>query len=280
MGRAAGSPQAQSVTQQNPQAAQQILQQAQQQIQQGWEAMAKLKAEPTIDQVLKLLKDQKTKAFVLDIETDSTIIPNEMAEKQGRTEFIGVLSQLLPQLAQMITADPMTADFCGEVLKFATAPFRAGRSMDGSINDLVEQMKQKAGQQQPDDAATMQNKTAVQIEQMKIQAQQQTDSAKLQLEQQKLQMQDRHKQQDLQVQQTINNAKVQAQLAETQSDAREQTMKMAESQQAAHASMMKSQADVALAQQKGDLAIQAHQLKMRESAQRSAAQQFKPPPVP
>ncbi len=65
---------------------------------------------------------------MLDIETDSTILIDENAEKQRRTEFVGVLSQLLPQLAQMIAREPKTAEFCGEVLKFSTAPFRAGRS--------------------------------------------------------------------------------------------------------------------------------------------------------
>ena len=52
---------------------------------------------------------------------------DENAEKQRRTEFVGVLAPMLPQLSQMIAAEPKTAEFCGEILKFATAPFRAGR---------------------------------------------------------------------------------------------------------------------------------------------------------
>ena len=43
---------------------------------------------------------------MLDIETDSTIMIDENAEKQRRAEFIGVLGALLPQLAQMIAAEP------------------------------------------------------------------------------------------------------------------------------------------------------------------------------
>ncbi len=60
----------------------------------------------------------------------------------------------------MITAEPKTAEFCGELLKFATAPFRAGRSLDGAIDELVEQMKAKAEQPQGDDPATAQSKIA------------------------------------------------------------------------------------------------------------------------
>ena len=44
---------------------------------------------------------------MLDIETDSTIMADENAEKQRRTEFIGVLGQLLPQLS---TDDPGRAE--------------------------------------------------------------------------------------------------------------------------------------------------------------------------
>ena len=62
-----------------------------------------------------------------------------------------MLGELLPQLAPMIAAEPKTAQFCGEVLKFATAPFRAGRALDGAIDELVEQMKAKADQPPGDD---------------------------------------------------------------------------------------------------------------------------------
>ena len=51
--------------------------------------LQKIQEEPTIEQVLQFLKDNRAKSFVLDIETDSTIMADENAEKQRRTEFIG-----------------------------------------------------------------------------------------------------------------------------------------------------------------------------------------------
>ena len=134
--------------------------------------------EPTIEQVLLFLKDNKAKAFVLDIETDSTIQADEQAEKQSRIEFIGGLSQLLPQLAQMIQMDPETATFAGELLKFSVAPFRAGRALDGSIDELIELMKKKGEGPRPDDPVTAKGKIDLQIEQLK----QQTEDKKLQQE--------------------------------------------------------------------------------------------------
>ncbi|HTD28888.1 MAG TPA: hypothetical protein VK660_05820, partial [Xanthomonadaceae bacterium] len=86
------NPQLQQMAQQNPQQMQQVQQMGQQLIQQGQQAIAKIMAQPTLDQVLKLIKDSRMKSFVLDIETDSTIVPNEQAEKQQRSEFVGMLA--------------------------------------------------------------------------------------------------------------------------------------------------------------------------------------------
>ena len=57
--------------------------------------------------------------------------------------FMQVLGALLPQLSTMIQGEPKTAEFCGELLKFATAPYRAGRSLDGAIDKMIEQFKAK-----------------------------------------------------------------------------------------------------------------------------------------
>src|SRR4051812_29324107 len=39
-------------------------------------------------QILALLRDEKTRGFRIEIETDSTIEPDESAEKQIRVEFL------------------------------------------------------------------------------------------------------------------------------------------------------------------------------------------------
>ncbi|MGR6783125.1 hypothetical protein ACU6QH_00365, partial [Aeromonas veronii] len=82
-----------------PDQAKQIMEQAQQQVQQLQQQIAEIKSQVTIDQVMKLLRDERIRPFVLDIETDSTIQANEDAEKQRRTEFVGALSTVIAQLA-------------------------------------------------------------------------------------------------------------------------------------------------------------------------------------
>ena len=111
--------------------------QMQQQMQVGMAEIDKIKQQPNIEQVLKFLGDNRAKAFTLDIETDSTIVADEQAEKAARTEFVGMLGQLPPQLSQMVATAPYMVNVAGEILKFSTGVFRAGRSLDGAIDEMV-----------------------------------------------------------------------------------------------------------------------------------------------
>jgi hypothetical protein len=213
------------------------------------------------------------KSFVLDIETDSTIVADEQAEKQGRTEFMGMLAQLLPQLAQMMSAEPRTAKVCGELLKFSVAPFRAGRALDGAIDDLSALMEEKAGEPQGDDPTTAQNKTAIQIEQMKLQAQKESDAAKMKVEQDKMAMQDQHKQQELQAQKDIKAMELSAKQGDNAAKEQVQAQKLQENRESHQADMVKSDMDMRMAQQKNDLAIQQHSMRADDMRQKQVERQ-------
>jgi hypothetical protein len=230
------------------------------------------------------LKDNRMKSFVLDIETDSTVIPNEQAEKQQRTEFLGVLSQLLPQLAQMISSEPKTAEFCGEVLKFAVAPFRAGRSLDGAVDALVEQMKAKGDQPKGDDPATAQGKIMLQIEQMKDQTQKDKIKADSAIEATKLKQNDDHKKLELANQRSMKQMELNAKAGDAQGKAQLANQKAMESREEHQAHMIERDQDMQLTRQKGDLAIAAHNMKQNDMANRANERQMaalmKPPGRP
>lgn len=167
--QAARNPQLVEMAKQKPEMAQQAIQKAQAQIKD-------LQGQTTIEQVIQFLKDQRMRPFTLEIETDSTIQPDEDAAKQRTTEFLQALGGALGQLGPMIEARPEAAPFAGEVLKFAVAPFRAGRELDASIDDLVDQMKQAASQPKRDPEAD------------KAQAEMQMKQAELKLKMAEMQM--------------------------------------------------------------------------------------------
>ena len=279
------NPQFQQVAQANPQLPA-LLQRGQQMIQTGEKAIADIVGRPNFDQVMKFLRDNRARAFVLDIETDSTIVIDENTEKQRRGEFIGVLAQLLPQLAQMIMQEPQTAEFCGEVLKFATAPFRAGRSLEGAIDGLVEQMKQKASGPRPDDPATAAGKVQLQIEQMKLEAKTRTDQAELALKAQELQMKDAHARMELQAKASIERDKLAANEQDDAARANLTNMKAMGDRERHQADMIKKSADMQAARQKADIGVRTAQLKhqdiLNRAAERQSMAQFKmmQPPRP
>jgi len=256
------------------------MQQFQQMQQQGMQAMAKLREQPTIEQVLHFIKNQRIKSFVLDIETDSTIMADENAEKERRTEFVQMLGGLLTQLSAMIAAEPKTADFAGEIIKFATAPFRAGRQLDGAIDDLVNQMKAKADQpNKPDDPNTLNAKTAVQIETMKQERAKEADQASNKLKMAELEQRDNHKKMELLNQQAIERMRLNAKQGDQQVKAQVQNEKLIENREAHQAHMFEQEQEGNLKRWLASAKVAEVQAKaadrQAQSAERRAQQQFR-----
>ena len=268
-----------------PEAMQQLMSKGQEMLQEGQRSIEKIMAKPTFEQVMTFLRDNRAKAFVLDIETDSTVMIDEQTEKQRRAEFIGALSQILPQLAQMIAAEPQTAEFCGEILKFGVAPFRAGRSLDGAINDLAEMMKAKADQPKGDDPATAQNKAAIEIEKMKDSREKEKIKADAALKLEELKQKDQHKKWELEAQLAIESEKLKASAQDDAARSNEINLKNMANREKHQADMIKKQADVEAGRAKLDITRQQSAFKQQDmqakADERRAMQQFKmmqPPP--
>jgi hypothetical protein len=256
-----------------------MLAQAEAVVAEGHKALKKIIEHPTFDQVMELFRDSRTKAFTLDIETDSTIQLDENSEKQRRAEFVAVLAQLLPQLTQMIMVEPQTAGFCGEVLKFATAPYRAGRSLDGAIDDLVELMQTKAEAPKGPDPTTVQANTAKEIEAMKIAHAQQKDAQDAQLKQSEMQLRDKHEQMKIASNEKMKLADLRAKQGDGAEQAQQTNLKMMADREKHQADMIKKQADLQANAAKIDMQRQASQIKqqdmMAKQGERRAMQQFK-----
>ncbi|MEM9523590.1 MAG: hypothetical protein AAF982_06300 [Pseudomonadota bacterium] len=134
----------------------------------------------TIEQLDAFLKAQRLRPFLLEVESDSTIAPNEEAEKQSRIEFIAAMGGFIRQAGAMVAQQPETAPFAAEMMKFAAGGFRAGRELGGVIDDFAEQVKLKASRATQQQGPTPEQQTAQAGMRMQMQ--------KAQLELQKTQM--------------------------------------------------------------------------------------------
>lgn len=165
--KAKADPNMMAQAQQNPQAAQQMLQQAEQQAQGLKKQIDKLNDTPTIEKVMKLLRDQRIRPFVLDIETDSTIAPDENAQKQRATEFVTAVGGFMGQVIPMVQQVPQAAKLAAETLKYVASQFRAGRGLEQTIEEFADDMAAMAANPQ---ANPEQTKAAAEAEATKAKA--------------------------------------------------------------------------------------------------------------
>jgi hypothetical protein len=95
------------------------------------------------DQVIERLRADRIRSYSIDIETDSTIQPDEDAEKQRRTEFATMFAGFLKQAAELFQLGPIAAPLLpmvAEALKFVVRGFRAGRQLEDSIDRAMDQL--------------------------------------------------------------------------------------------------------------------------------------------
>lgn len=147
------------------------------------EAMEALK-EPAWEEVIALLRDEKLRGFVIDIETDSTIEADQLAQQQKAEQFLTAVTQYCTAWAQILPVAPFMAPLAGEMLMQAARLFKMGDNLETVIEEMTEQMEKMAEAPKPPDPQ-------MQAEQAKMQATQvkaQTDIAGAQIGQQTAQI--------------------------------------------------------------------------------------------
>lgn len=160
------SPQQQAY-QQQMQAYQQQIQQWQQQVQ-AIQAIvaANQQKQAQFDAAVALIKQDGVHGFRIDIEADSTIAPDEQAEKTSRTQFMQQFVPFMETLVPIAQGNPAMAKMAKEFALFTVRGWRVARSLEESIEngfDAISQMppnpkatgqdgKQPAGKQGADPA--------------------------------------------------------------------------------------------------------------------------------
>ena len=150
-----------------------------------------------IPQALMLLKDEPAKNFRIEVTTDSMIYQDEQQEKADRMEFLQAMGGFLQQAIPAAQATPELTPMLIEMLKFGVTAFKAGKGLEGLIDETADKFRQQAkqaeGQPKPPTPEMQKLQMQAQMEQQKMQAQSQAKQAEMQaqmqLEQQKMQMQ-------------------------------------------------------------------------------------------
>jgi len=159
----------------DPAQAQQMFEQAQQQTLAKYAPMlAEAEALVPIDEVEKLLHNERARSFTFEIESSSTILTDEMQEKESRTEFMAAFTAASQSLMGMASMGEAGAKMAGALMKFVLAPYRAGRELDGAIDEFIdaapEMAKAAQGEQGDNEGLVEAQKMLAEAEQKKAQA--------------------------------------------------------------------------------------------------------------
>jgi hypothetical protein len=173
-----------------------------------------------IPQAIALLRDEAAKNFRIEVTSDSMIYQDEQQEKQDRMQFLQAMSGFMQQAVPMIQAQPELAPMAMEMLKFGVTAFKAGKQLEGIIDQTADEMRTKAqqmqGQPKPPPPEIQKLQMQGQMEQAKMQATMQLEQAKLQARQSELQAQGQLEQQKMQMQMQLEKAKQEYQAQENQ----------------------------------------------------------------
>jgi hypothetical protein len=85
------------------------------------------------DKAFAMIRADGIHGFRLDIEADSTIAPDEQAEKQARVEFLQQMVPMLQQVVPFAQGNPPLASLAKEMTLFAARGFRVARPLEESI---------------------------------------------------------------------------------------------------------------------------------------------------
>jgi hypothetical protein len=135
-----------------------------------------------IPQAIALLRDQAAKNFRIEVTSDSMIYQDEQQEKADRIAFLSSVGSFLQTALPTAQAAPELTPMLLEMLKFGVTAFKAGKQLEGIIDETADEMRmqyeQSKGQPKSPPVEIQKLQMQAQVEQAKIQGQMELEKAK------------------------------------------------------------------------------------------------------
>jgi hypothetical protein len=180
-----------------------------------------------IPQAIALLRNEASKNFRIEVTSDSMIYQDEQQEKQDRMQFLAAVGGFMAQAVPMVQNTPELAPMALEMLKFGVTAFKAGKQLEGIIDETADKLRitaqQSEGKPKPpspeiqkaqmDNQAKMQQlQMTAQLEQSKLQGQMQLEKAKQEYQAQenqlKFQLEEQRNQMDREMEMKVAQMKM------------------------------------------------------------------------
>ena len=104
--------------------------------------------EQTWEQVIQLIRDERTRGFRIDIETDSTIALSAEIEGEKRNQATAAMGGFMANILPAINLAPELLPAIGQLMLFTLRGHRAGRQVEAAFEKSVEMLFQRLMAQQ------------------------------------------------------------------------------------------------------------------------------------
>ena len=98
-------------------------------------------------EMIQIMRDDKLRAYNIDVETDSTVFTDENAEKQTRIEFLQTMGSYLEKAIAISNANPLLTPIAFQSLRFLVGAWKVGRDFEEVIDQTEQAIMQQAQQQ-------------------------------------------------------------------------------------------------------------------------------------
>lgn len=146
----------------------------------------------SFQRAIQLLRNDKLRCFLIDVETDITSIPDTPEEQAAMSKIIGELSGTVAEIIPYVKNNPETLDFYENLILQGVRNQRAGRVFENSVSQMFDKIRQQI---QQDQQQTEQPDPAAQLAMQKVQA----ENMRTQTEQMKAETDKMYKQGQLSV---------------------------------------------------------------------------------
>ncbi len=97
-------------------------------------------------EIMQILRSDKTRAYNIEIETDSTIFEDTAAERQVITETLKGITEFVVGWFPIVSAQPALLNLCFEMLAQAVRTLKVNRTIEDAIDEAKQQLTQAAEQ--------------------------------------------------------------------------------------------------------------------------------------
>ena len=100
------------------------------------DTLSAMTGQSVVPEMLDLFRSEEIRNWRIDIETDSTIAADEIAEKQTRVEFLNATTGFIKEVTPLVQTGALPLSVARAMLLFGARGFKVGRELEGALESL------------------------------------------------------------------------------------------------------------------------------------------------